>query len=38
LFSGGQGRLRRVVSTWVPLKDEEGRVAWVVLVLNPVDE
>ncbi|KAK4103418.1 hypothetical protein N658DRAFT_505119 [Parathielavia hyrcaniae] len=42
LFAGGQAggggsRLRRVVSTWVPLKDGEGRVAWVVLVLNPVE-
>ncbi|KAK4125593.1 hypothetical protein N657DRAFT_591233, partial [Parathielavia appendiculata] len=36
LFSGGQGgKLRRVVSTWAPLKDGEGRVAWVVMVLNP---
>ncbi|AEO55023.1 hypothetical protein MYCTH_2298367 [Thermothelomyces thermophilus ATCC 42464] len=41
LFSGGGGKtttvLRRVVSRWVPLKDEDGRIGWVVLVLVPAD-
>ncbi|KAL2189981.1 hypothetical protein L209DRAFT_762289 [Thermothelomyces heterothallicus CBS 203.75] len=41
LFSGGGGKtttaLRRVVSRWVPLKDGDGRIGWVVLVLVPAD-
>jgi hypothetical protein len=35
--SGGKGQVRRVVSSWVPLKDGEGKVRWVVLVLTPVE-
>jgi len=31
----GPGRMRRMVSTWVPLKGAEGEVKWVVLVLTP---
>ena len=36
LFTG-RGPLRRMVGSWVPLKDGEGKVGWVVLVLTPVD-
>jgi PAS domain-containing protein len=35
--SGGKGQVRRVVSSGVPLKDGEGKVRWVVLVLTPVE-
>lgn len=34
----GKRALRRVVSSWVPLKDGVGRVVWVVLVLTPVSD
>jgi hypothetical protein len=37
LSSGGRGVLKRVVSTWVPLKDADGKVDWVVLVLVPAE-
>ncbi|KAK4236536.1 hypothetical protein C8A03DRAFT_45493 [Achaetomium macrosporum] len=37
VFFGGQGKLRRFVSSWVPLKDAEGEVGFVVLVLTPAD-
>ncbi|KAH6856291.1 hypothetical protein B0I37DRAFT_302599 [Chaetomium sp. MPI-CAGE-AT-0009] len=37
LSSGGRGALRRVVSSWVPLKDAEGKVGWVVLALTPAE-
>ncbi|KAL2133387.1 hypothetical protein VTI74DRAFT_2475 [Chaetomium olivicolor] len=33
----GPGKPRRFVSSWVPLKDAEGKVGWVVCVLTPVD-
>lgn len=34
----GPGKLRRLVSNWVPLKDGEGKVVFVVLTLTPVDD
>lgn len=45
LFAGGKSvgagaggpLVRRVVGSWVPLRDGEGKVAWVVLVLTPVE-
>jgi hypothetical protein len=37
LFTGVKGPLRRVVTNWVPLRDVEGKVGWVVLVLTPVE-
>ncbi|KAK4146040.1 uncharacterized protein C8A04DRAFT_35316 [Dichotomopilus funicola] len=40
VVSGPSGKraLKRVVSSWVPLKDGVGRVGWVVLVLTPVGD
>ncbi|KAK3306782.1 uncharacterized protein B0T15DRAFT_152591 [Chaetomium strumarium] len=38
VLHGGQGKkLRRFVSSWVPLKDAEGEIGFVVLVLTPGD-
>ncbi|KAL1902492.1 hypothetical protein Sste5346_001473 [Sporothrix stenoceras] len=36
-ISGG-GRLQRLMSHWTPLKDVDGTVAWVILVMSPVVE
>ncbi|CAK7265066.1 hypothetical protein SEPCBS57363_001392 [Sporothrix epigloea] len=33
-----QARLQRLVSHWTPLKDADGTVAWVILVISPVVE
>ncbi|KAK3905642.1 hypothetical protein C8A05DRAFT_30525 [Staphylotrichum tortipilum] len=35
-INAGESPVRRVVGNWVPLRDGEGKVAWVVLVLTPV--
>lgn len=32
------GRLQRLMSHWTPLKDVDGTVAWVILVMSPVVE
>ncbi|KAH6632131.1 hypothetical protein F5144DRAFT_602875 [Chaetomium tenue] len=37
LSSGGRGALKRIVSSWVALKDGEGKVGWVILVLTPAE-
>lgn len=37
LSSGGRSSSKRVVSSWVPLKDADGKVEWVVLVLTPAE-
>ncbi|KAK1834211.1 hypothetical protein QBC39DRAFT_399227 [Podospora conica] len=34
-ISGQQQKMRRLVTHWTPLKDGEGKVEWVVLVLTP---
>ncbi|CAK7270750.1 hypothetical protein SEPCBS119000_004246 [Sporothrix epigloea] len=34
----GQPRLQRLLSHWTPLKDADGTVAWVILVITPVVE
>lgn len=35
---GEQARLQRLVSHWTPLKDADGTVAWVILVISPIVE
>lgn len=37
VISGG-GRVQRLMSHWTPLKDVDGTVAWVILVMSPVVE
>ncbi|CAK7213102.1 hypothetical protein SBRCBS47491_001688 [Sporothrix bragantina] len=35
---GGSARMQRLMSHWTPLKDVDGTVAWVILVMSPVVE